>query len=380
LNAGHREPDLAQPDTPTVLPGELGPTPAPRVPPASARRAARTWDLTLPILAGRPTRWNLLAAIPGLVLTLAVAAAVVQPRSGPLALFLVVEELAVVATLVVLAPVALLARARALGSLLLALFVAGGPLFASTWISMPGAGGTRGDVSVVTWNIQYGMRTPAETVADLHDLTADIVALQELEPDPAAAIEADAALAARYRYRAMAPRPRAWGLAVLSRFPIRDVESSYPPSCLELDVETPRGPIHVIVGHPDHADIMAVTPAWLPVDYEAAGRDAEVDSIRSKIDRALVEPDGRLLVLGDFNTTPSEPEYAALTRGLRDTHLEVGEGPGWTWRPSRLGILPFGLIRIDLQLSAGAIRPSSTWTDCTVLGDHCRLFGTYEID
>jgi hypothetical protein len=58
----------------------------------------------------------------------------------------------------------------------------------------------------------------------------------------------------------------------------------------------------------------------------------------------------------------------------------VGQGPGWTWRPDELTFLPFGLIRIDLQLSGGAIRPSSTWVDCSLPGDHCRLFGAYEID
>ncbi|HEX7490979.1 MAG TPA: hypothetical protein VF337_04690 [Candidatus Limnocylindrales bacterium] len=60
--------------------------------------------------------------------------------------------------------------------------------------------------------------------------------------------------------------------------------------------------------------------------------------------------------------------------------FEVGEGPGWTWRPSRIDFLPFGLLRIDLQLSAGRIRPVSTSIDCGVPGDHCRLSGDYEVD
>jgi endonuclease/exonuclease/phosphatase family metal-dependent hydrolase len=101
--------------------------------------------------------------------------------------------------------------------------------------------------------------------------------------------------------------------------------------------------------------------------------------VRTRIDSALAGGD-RLLVLGDFNTAPSEAEYAVLTRGLRDTHTAVGEGPGWTWRPSGIDFLPFGFLRIDLQLTAGAIRPASTSIDCSLPGDHCRLLGDYEID
>jgi hypothetical protein len=28
----------------------------------------------------------------------------------------------------------------------------------------------------------------------------------------------------------------------------------------------------------------------------------------------------------------------------------------------------------------GSIYPASTWIDCSLPGDHCRLFGDYEID
>ena len=88
----------------------------------------------------------------------------------------------------------------------------------------------------------------------------------------------------------------------------------------------------------------------------------------------------RLLVLGDYNTSPTEKEYSVLSSGLRDTQVEVGEGPGWTWRPGNLAFLGVGFLRIDYQFSAGAVAPVSTSVDCSLPGDHCRLFGDYEID
>jgi len=328
------------------------------------------------------SRWDLLAVVPLFLAVFALVSAVAIVGLGPLAFLQVLEEQAVLVVLVALAPVALLARARTLGSALLGLALVGGCLFGSTWISAPGASGASGgrnDLSAMTWNLQYRTRTPAETVAQLQNVTTDIIALEELEPDPAAAIEADATLTTRYPYRLMVPRVTAWGLGVLSRFPISEAESSYPPAHLSLLLTTPHGPLRLIVGHPNHADISLLTPLPVPVAYDSANRDEEIAAIRQRIDASLAAGE-RLLVLGDFNTTPTEPEFKVLVAGLKDTHVEVGLGPGWTWRPSRFAFLPVGFIRIDLQLSAGSIRPTSTAMDCSLPGDHCRLFGTYELD
>jgi endonuclease/exonuclease/phosphatase family metal-dependent hydrolase len=337
---------------------------------------SRTIDEHLP---GQHRRADVIAVIPLGLLGAAGLCAALRPAAGLAGLFMVAEELLFIATLVLLAPIALLARARRLGAALLALAVIGGLLFGSEWISLPGSGAARHDLSVVTWNLQYGMRTPAETVAQLHGVVEDVVALQELEPDPAAAIESDATLVARYPYRAMGAHTGMSGLGLLSRYPIRDVTFPRAPAGLELVVATPRGDVRVIVGHPAHAYIRTVTPLRLPLTYDPTHRDDVIASLRTRIDAALSAGE-RLLVLGDFNTSPTEPEYAVLAAGLRDTHVEVGEGPGTTWRPSRLTFLPIAFLRIDLHLTAGAIRPASTWIDCSLPGDHCRLSADYQID
>jgi endonuclease/exonuclease/phosphatase family metal-dependent hydrolase len=336
-------------------------------------------------LTHRMGRWGVLARtdslaiIPGSLALASVLAAILPPRSGLPTLAMVFEPHLYIAAIVVLAPLAFWRRARTLAAVLAIIAIIGGSLFGSEWISLPGSGAGRHDISVMTWNVQYGTRTPAAQAAQLETVSADLVALMEVEPDASDAIAADPILTSRFPFRVLAPRPGAWGLAILSRYPISDVLSIEDPSCLDLMVATPQGKVHVIAAHPNHADIDTRTPLRLPVGYDPTGRDAAIARVRTRIDAALAAGD-RLLVLGDYNTTPSEPEYAALSRGLRDTHEEVGEGPGWTWRPSRIDFLPFGFLRIDLQMSAGKIRPVSTSIDCSLPGDHCRLFGDYEID
>jgi endonuclease/exonuclease/phosphatase (EEP) superfamily protein YafD len=294
-------------------------------------------------------------------------------------MLIVFEPLLFMAAIAVLAPFALWRRARTLALALLVTAVLGGCLFGSEWISLPGSAAGRSDLSVMTWNVEYGVRSPADQAAQLESVESDLVGLMEVEPDASAAIAADPVLADRYPYQALAPRPGAWGLAILSRYPISNVDSTDDPACIEFLVDAPAGRIHVILAHPNHAWIDTITPIRLPVGYDQSQRNPEIARVRTRIDAALTAGD-RLLVLGDYNTSPSEPEYSMLTRGLRDTHVEVGEGPGWTWRPSRFTLLPFGFLRIDLQLTAGAIRPASTSIDCSLPGDHCRLFGDYEID
>ncbi len=325
------------------------------------------------------SRLDLLAVAPAVLVGLAALTWVLPPRSGPAAFFPIFEPYLFIVAGVVLAPVAVLGRARLLSASLVVGLLAGGPLFGSEWVSLPGSAADRHDLSVLSWNVQYGMRTPAEQAVELEDVTVDVVGLLELEPDAAEAIENDPIIDARYPYRAMEPRESAWGVGVMSRYPISKVVSVDFPATLDFLVSTPRGTVHVILAHPRPAEIATISPLRLPINFDPSARDGAIAEIRTRIDAALAAGD-RLLVVGDFNTSPLEAEYAALTAGLRDTHVQVGQGPGWTWRPSRLTFLPLAFLRIDLQLSGGAIYPASTWVDCSLPGDHCRLFGDYEID
>ena len=53
---------------------------------------------------------------------------------------------------------------------------------------------------------------------------------------------------------------------------------------------------------------------------------------------------------------------------------EAGTGPGFTWRPSSLEVLRVGLLRMDVVLSGQALRPTAAGEECSIAGDHCRLY------
>lgn len=330
------------------------------------------------------SRLDYLAAAPICVVLFGLSAWLLPPRSGPMALVLVLEEQLFALTFVALSPFAVLAwlraRAWALPISLVVLFLVGASFLGSDWISLPNdSRARRHDLSVMSWNLQYGSRTPAEARAQLEAASVDLVALQELEPDSADAIESDPTIRSRFPYRTMAPRWGPGGLAILSRYPTERIESLDSPARLQLVVETPRGPVRIVNAHPKRPKISTITPLRLPIDLDPSVRDSEIAAVERWVVASLAGRE-RLLVLGDFNTSPTEREYGTLTAGLRDTHREVGEGPGWTWRPSRLAFLPVAFLRIDLQLTAGSIYPASSGVDCSFQGDHCRVFGAYEID
>ena len=76
-----------------------------------------------------------------------------------------------------------------------------------------------------------------------------------------------------------------------------------------------------------------------------------------------------MLVLGDYNFTPTEPGYRRLTAGLRDAHAEGGNGTGWTWRMQRLAGTGIALLRIDYVLTSPELDPMGTELRCAVPSD-----------
>ena len=116
-----------------------------------------------------------------------------------------------------------------------------------------------------------------------------------------------------------------------------------------------------------------------PAFADNTARLANRDALRAALDAPLAagEP---VILLGDFNVTDREPGYRDLTRGLTDAQMAVGMGPGTTWRPSELDWLPFGLLRIDMVLTGGGVRPLRIDADCTPRGsDHCLVRARVEL-
>ena len=211
----------------------------------------------------------------------------------------------------------------------------------------------------------------------LRGIDADVVALQELGPDHAAAIEADPELRTRFPYRELAPREGVEGMGLLSAYPIVRSALLTDPMAIEAVLDVDGRPVTVISGHPFPGRIRVAGP--LPVSFDPSARDQSLVRFRARVDAAIARGE-TVIVAGDFNTAPTEPAFEQLVAGLADAHAEVGLGPGWTWRPSRLEGLGLGVLRIDLALSGPGARPIAVGERCDLPGDHCRLEARFALD
>lgn len=313
--------------------------------------------------ARRIVAWAAAAYAVGLV-AFTVVRAVVEIRSGPLAYVAILEShlfpLLVPLTLAVVwarlpRPAGIVAAALAVGLLRLG----------SEWLSLPPSGGAD-DFTVMSWNLHIGSRPAEESVAQLLLAEADVIAIQELTDDVAAALAADPDIEVRFPFRELAPGGGTQGMGVLSRFPMRDARSYANPAGQEVVVETLGGDVTIVNAHPLPA---VIAP---PFTFDPARRDRAIATARGWADAALGR-DETVVLIGDFNVTPTEPAYRRLVDGLRDAHTDAGLGPGWTWRPKRVEPFGIGALRIDYVFVGPGLAPVSSSVDCPHVGDHCRV-------
>ena len=175
------------------------------------------------------------------------------------------------------------------------------------------------------------------------------------------------------------PDRSVFGLGLLSRHPlVEELRSDRNPVALAARVRLPSGEeINVFNAHPMPGDIEGPRD-WLPLSFDARERDRSLVEVRTMID-SLMAGSTPLVVLGDYNVSPTEPGYRQLTAGLTDVHAEIGNGPGWTWRPSRLVSWGIGLLRIDYVLTSAAVAPVGIGEDCSQAGDHCIVTARLEL-
>jgi vancomycin resistance protein VanJ len=323
---------------------------------------------SLRVAAGRLTGATCL-----IVALVAIVTAVVPQRTGVLALVQIVLPHLVIGALLLGLLLAVGFRSRAAIGAVAVLALVAGARFGSEWISLPIAKASGSPVAFVSWNLELGARPPDQVARPLLDHHADVIALQELTPGAAKALDDDPGIVSRYPYRSLAPDPGTLGVGILSSFPIveRSQLTSPPAMVVMLDLGAGRR-LRVVDVHPTHGLIGLLPGVGLPITYDARERDATTADLHTRLTTFLA--DGTpLVVLGDFNTTPTEPGYTVVSGGFRDVQVEVGVGPGWTWRPSSLEWLGTGLLRIDLVLVGPGVEPASYAVDCGHPGDHCIL-------
>ncbi len=329
----------------------------------------------IPALRGAAARY-----VTSLVLLSAVHVLAPQ-RAGPLALTQILAPHLFILALAAL-PLAFLPRVETPGrrALRSSLIVAGvvallrfGPGLISLPAPPPPAGSTT--IELVSWNLEYSGPTDEEIVSIIGDSRAAIVGLQELDPHDAVLVSTDRRLVTAYPHRELHPEEGPFGSGLLSAFPI--IESGWleqsNSAWARLDIGDGRT-LLAVTSHPPPGRL------GLPSVFDPSVRDAGIAELRAELIDALLAEGEPLVLFGDFNVTDREPAYGELADGLRDVHLEVGLGPGSTWRPPTLERLPFGVLRIDHVLVGPGVDPVSISADCTPRGsDHCLLRASVRI-
>jgi endonuclease/exonuclease/phosphatase family metal-dependent hydrolase len=315
-------------------------------------------------------------AYPAAVLVLTVIHVLAPQRSGPIALTEVFAPHLFLVALLFL-PLAIRPSASsALRLTVVGVLVVAVVRFGTEWYSPAHEDGPGTPVEVLVWNLELGSDAGRDVVRVMSESRADVIVLQELTPDHVAAIEAADGLAERYPHRLLQPSDDVLGIGLLSTFPIVASEPLLEPAgfLAELDIGAAE-PLVVMSAHPlppQYALAMSLIP--IPIGYQPLRRDDALGLLRERVDEVLAA-DPQLILVGDFNVTPDEPAYAELADGLLDAHLEVGVGPGWTWRPRQIEAIPAGLLRIDYLFVGGGIVPVASGTDCSHPSDHCVVHG-----
>lgn len=208
------------------------------------------------------------------------------------------------------------------------------------------------ELSVVTANLQYVNERPAPFLAWLAEQPADLVVVQELSPGWAAALEA----LPRYPHRHLIVRSDAYGIGVLSRWPIEQVEA------LDLGGDGHPSLSGVVVVGGQRARFYGMHARWPILPALARSRDEALARLAERV-RSDALP---VVILGDLNLSPDSPVFARLlaTSGLRDAL----QGP--RWRPTWMaGFWPLAL-RIDHVLVNEDLCVEGTAVGGTIGSDH----------
>lgn len=218
----------------------------------------------------------------------------------------------------------------------LPLVLVAGAAFALPWAStLPRPGATAPEprgcdgprFTVVSLNLHRQNDEPRRALQWLATNPADVVVLQEVTPAWQVAL---AETGATYPHRVVLPRDDPYGIAVLARVPIEDVQ--------ELDFlgdGLPSLGVTAGVGG-QRVRLLALHTHWpvLPSLHHAR------DRVLARAAAYVSSADGPAVIAGDLNLTPYAPAFPRLLvrSGLRDVYA------GRAWRPTwRAGFWPLAI-------------------------------------
>lgn len=226
-------------------------------------------------------------------------------------------------------------------------------------------------MTVMTFNIWGGSQSSETAHVIVEDGQPDIVALQEVTPDMAGVLLEE--IGDLYSYRLLAAEGTYRGMAVLSRFPLTEIETPHLThpwwEVQAMRVEAGAGPFTLYNVHPHATNVLV----YIEGDMEVAAEVRSSMAIRQQLIEALVadfsQRAGPIVVVGDFNSTDQSDVYALMQRHLTDAHRASGRGLGHTFPAyggSFRGIPIFPLqMRLDMVFLSEDFRAVRTWVSRT---------------
>jgi endonuclease/exonuclease/phosphatase family metal-dependent hydrolase len=244
---------------------------------------------------------------------------------------------------------------------------------------------SRHELRVLVYNIHAGKDAAGgdnlARVADLvRSTSADVVLLQEVDrgTERSGRVDQPAALARRTGFspafgRTLDYQGGEYGIAVLSRWPIVATDVVHlpvePPQQRAGGSYEPRGALRVTVAAPWGP--LLVMNTHLDPSRDDGYRRQEVRTILRLADSARASGAAgtqsavRLLVGGDFNSTPESAVQDTLRRGgLRDAWAECGRGDGLTYPADS------AVKRIDYLFLTGAATCAGATVPRSDASDH----------
>lgn len=197
------------------------------------------------------------------------------------------------------------------------------------WLQPPAEGPS--ELRVVQINVLRSNRDTQPAIDWIRQQDADIVVVQETDERWLTAL--NQGLSSTYSHRQAQPMDNNFGMAVFSRFPLVDPETSLlvhmAIPCLFSQVDTPKGPVRLLAVHPPP-----------PMSgFNSKLRDATLERLVPRV--AQAEQAGEaVLVVGDLNATPWSHAFRAFVKktGMVDTQRWSGLQPTWKAKLGRVGI------------------------------------------
>ena len=219
----------------------------------------------------------------------------------------------------------------------------------------PQAEASQAGIRIMSANVSLHNGDYAALRTAISQENPDVVGLQEVTDkwlDELSSIRAD------YPFTVLRPEDGAYGLALFSRFPMREVRSSpYREegiqTAVSVDLEVRQKSVTLVLAH-----LKAPT-----TPRNAALRNRQIDRLAAMIRN---DRNDEQILVGDFNTTPWSPNYLPLETEANLTNAARGRGYQATW-PVGLGFLK---IPIDHCIVSTGLRVRQMRTGKDIGSDH----------